>query len=364
MRRMRRPVRLALVSGAVTALALLVAGPAAAEVPVTPEGVPADVDALADYEAATTCAVVQPGTEELRALIVETYGRQVIGGTRACPVGSPVNSEHMDGRALDWMLDSAAPADAATAQEFLTWLVGADASGASAVNARRLGVQYVIWNGMVWKSYRAEAGWQPYVGANPHTDHIHLSLSHRGGAGETSWWTGQTSPVAGHWVALGGSGSALGDPVADSVDFRGGLTAPYENGSVLWSEDTGARAVTGAIAQTYFSGRTARTLGFPLTDELPTPDGDARYNHFEAGSVYWSARTGAHVVRGGIRDAWAAQGWETGALGLPTSGERTTDSGALRVDFEGGWVSWTDAAGAQVHLTWPAGGAAAGHPAR
>jgi len=350
MRRTRRPARLTVVSCAVVGLALLGAGPAAAGVPGTPKDVPAEVDALSDYEAATTCAPVQPGTEKLRALILDTYDRQVVGGTRACPVGSPVNSEHMDGRALDWMLDSADPADAATAAEFLTWLVGAEASGASAVNARRLGVQYVIWNGMVWKSYRAEQGWQPYVGANPHTDHIHLSLSHRGGAGETSWWTGRTSPTAGHWVALGGADSALGEPVAGSVAFRGGLTEPYENGSVLWSEDTPARAVTGAIASTYFAGRTARTLGFPLTDELATPDGDARYNHFEGDSVYWSAATGAHLVRGAVRDAWAAQGWEAGALGLPTAEERTTDSGALRADFEGGWVSWTSAEGAQVHL--------------
>lgn len=352
---MRRPVRsfvrTATTVSAVVALALLGAAPASAEVPTTPKGLPADVDALSDYEGATTCADVQPGTAKLRDLITATYGRQVIGGTRACPVGSPVNSEHMDGRALDWMLDAADPADAATAQEFLTWLVGAEASGASAVNARRLGVQYVIWDGMVWKSYRAEEGWQPYVGANPHTDHIHLSLSHRGGAGETSWWTGRTSPLAGHWVVMGGSDSALGDPVAGSVAFRGGLTAPYENGSVLWSEDTGARSVTGAIAQTYFGGRTARTLGFPLTDEPATPDGDARYNHFEGGSVYWSAGTGAHVVRGAVREAWAAQGWETGALGLPTAAERTSDSGEVRADFQGGWVSWTEAAGAQVHLT-------------
>lgn len=351
MPRTPRTLRLTTISAAVVGLALLGAAPASAEVPRTPKSVPADVDALADYEAATTCAPVQPGTLQLRDLITTTYGRQVIGGTRACPVGSPVNSEHMDGRALDWMLDASDPADAATAQEFLTWLVGADASEASAVNARRLGVQYVIWDRMVWKSYRAEQGWQPYSGANPHTDHIHLSLSHRGGAGETSWWTGRTSPVAGHWVALGGGDSTLGDPVAGQAAFRGGLTAPYENGSVLWSEDTEARAVTGAIAQTYFAGRTARTLGFPLTDELSTPDDRGRYNHFEGGSVYWTAATGAHVVRGAVREAWAGQGWEAGALGFPTSGERTTDDGALRTDFEGGSITWTAEQGARVDLT-------------
>jgi hypothetical protein len=42
-------------------------------------------------------------------------------------------------------------------------------------------------------------------------------------------------------------------------------------------------------------------LGYPLTDEMPTPDGIGRYNHFSGGSIYWHPDTGAHEVPGAIQ---------------------------------------------------------------
>jgi uncharacterized protein with LGFP repeats len=37
----------------------------------------------------------------------------------------------------------------------------------------------------------------------------------------------------------------------------------------------------------------------PSTDELPTPDGVGRFNHFSnAGSIYWTPETGANVIYG------------------------------------------------------------------
>jgi hypothetical protein len=55
---------------------------------------------------------------------------------------------------------------------------------------RRLGVMYIIYNRRIWASYRAEEGWRPYVGANPHTDHIHFSFSWAGARKQTSYWDG------------------------------------------------------------------------------------------------------------------------------------------------------------------------------
>jgi hypothetical protein len=56
--------------------------------------------------------------------------------------------------------------------------------------ARRLGVMYIIYNRRIWASYRAEEGWRPYVGASPHTDHIHFSFSWAGARKQTSYWDG------------------------------------------------------------------------------------------------------------------------------------------------------------------------------
>ena len=61
-------------------------------------------------------------------------------------------------------------------------------------------------------------------------------------------------------------------------------------------------------------------LGAPTSPESPA-DGAARYVRFQHGAVYWSPRTGANPVGGALYDAWARLGYESGPLGLPTSGE-------------------------------------------
>ena len=64
-------------------------------------------------------------------------------------------------------------------------------------------------------------------------------------------------------------------------------------------------------------GGATGVLGLPLTDESSSPDGFGKFNHFERGSIYWSPRTGPMMVRGTVRDRWAASGWELGPLGYP-----------------------------------------------
>jgi hypothetical protein len=37
--------------------------------------------------------------------------------------------------------------------------------------------KYVIWDRRIWAADRASEGWRPYEGDDPHTNHIHLSVS-------------------------------------------------------------------------------------------------------------------------------------------------------------------------------------------
>jgi len=92
-------------------------------------------------------------------------------------------------------------------------------------------------------------------------------------------------------------------------------------------------------------------LGAPLTDERGTPDGVGRFNHFAGGaSIYWTPATGAQLVLGQIRNLWQSTGWETGPLGYPTSGELSAAGGARYQTFQKGTVYWTAKAGAvEVH---------------
>jgi len=85
--------------------------------------------------------------------------------------------------------------------------------------------------------------------------------------------------------------------------------------------------VLGAIRGRYLAlGAEASVLGYPISDETPTADNIGRYNHFQAGSIFWTPGTGAHEVHGLIREMWAQSGWERNAtLGYPITDELVPD---------------------------------------
>lgn len=156
------------------------------------------------------------------------------------------------------------------------------------------------------------------------------------------------------YAEFGGPGGFLGQPVdegagsaeMDTASGRGRVR-DFQNGSIYWSEATGAHEVHGAIRIRWSQVGGEKGFGLPLTDELGTPDGRGRFNHFEQGSIYWTPETGAHDVRGPIRDKWEELGWETGFLGYPTSDQRKHGD-TLSNEFEGGAIVWTAAGGADV----------------
>lgn len=77
----------------------------------------------------------------------------------------------------------------------------------------------------------------------------------------------------------------------------------------------------GAIYQHWLElGGMNSVLGSPTSPE-DNAEGGARYSTFARGAMYWSPATGAQPVTGAIYDAWAAQSYERGPLGLPTSAE-------------------------------------------
>ena len=91
-------------------------------------------------------------------------------------------------------------------------------------------------------------------------------------------------------------------------------------------------------------------LGYPLTDEMITPDKHGRYVHFQGGSIYWTPETGAHEVHGAIRDKWANLAWERGALRYPVSDE-FQDGIYRRSNFQHGFIRWTKEHGAQASVS-------------
>lgn len=158
------------------------------------------------------------------------------------------------------------------------------------------------------------------------------------------------------YAVLGGSSSALGAASSSESDApHGGRCHQFSRGSICWHPEIGeAFGVWGLIAEKW-SQLGGVQFGYPITDETATPDGRGRFNHFRGihlpdkpeASIYWTPETGAHAIYGAIREAWAQQGWEQGALGYPTSDEYQ-DGISRRVDFERGHISWAPGAGIRI----------------
>src|SRR4051812_27080043 len=193
-RAFRVPLHLVLLAMIVTLIPLVVTSTAdaAPPQPKTPSFGKA-IEPYAAYEANSVCDPVdRPGATKIGQLIRATYGSdESIGISRnACYTVS----EHNDGRAIDWMVDSTTKAGMAKAKSFLDWLLATDKYGNTDAMARRLGIMYIIFNRRIWRAYDG-GHWGPYSGTNPHTDHIHISLGYDGSTGRTSFWTGK--PLAG-----------------------------------------------------------------------------------------------------------------------------------------------------------------------
>ncbi|WP_179277633.1 matrixin family metalloprotease [Rhodococcus sp. 14-2496-1d] len=72
-------------------------------------------------------------------------------------------------------------------------------------------------------------------------------------------------------------------------------------------------------------------LGYPVTRESPASGG--RYNNFQGGAItYKFGATSAYATWGNIRDQWAAQNYELGPLGFPSSDEYLCQDGTTSND--------------------------------
>lgn len=148
-------------------------------------------------------------------------------------------------------------------------------------------------------------------------------------------------------LAITDKASALGSGFTGSAlsgleTVTGGFRIRYQNCDIYYSSATGAHEVHGDIRAKYNAkGGPSSDLGLPITDETGTPDGQGRYNHFYTnGSIYWHPNTGPMEVHGGIRGAWASQGWELGPLGYPTTDERVVGPSQWVSEFQNGVLYW------------------------
>jgi hypothetical protein len=229
----RLPVRLAvpMLAGALLVAAAAVPAAAAAPAPV-PVPAPRTFGSVADnfpqFERENTCSPTEkPGAKKLRKLLKKTYGSSISSNTvRAC---TSADSGHEEGRAVDWMTNKKVPAQKAMAKAFIAWLEAPDSYGNTYAMARRLGVEYVIWNNRMWRTYDTGRGWTEYdnclhkqkkgkaAWANAcHRTHVHISLSWDGAYKRTSYFSGYVAcPAA--WTPWTPSAAPVASPTVTPV---------------------------------------------------------------------------------------------------------------------------------------------------
>lgn len=154
------------------------------------------------------------------------------------------------------------------------------------------------------------------------------------------------------WLALGAERAPVGLPIAgqrgDSFSDGKILYQEFQWGILVMrypghSSPDGPYAIWGDIYKRWVAlGRLS--FGAPLTDELPMPDGQGRYNEFLSTGqfkhlIVWSGSTGAWELYQVVRPEWDSQGGASGAYGYPTSGYDFGPGNGRSQAFVGGAIA-------------------------
>jgi hypothetical protein len=183
-------------------LTLLIAVGAALALLGPAQAASAPVEAYSSYQPQTKCSPsAKPGAKALARWEVASFGGHQ--GRIGEPCAGRSVSEHKEGRAVDWMLNSKSATDRARASRFFARIFATGTTGERHELARRMGVMYIIWSDRIYASYdgfRARVYRSSSCRSKPlskcsmtlrHRDHVHISLSRSGGAGTTSFYAGK-----------------------------------------------------------------------------------------------------------------------------------------------------------------------------
>ncbi|SNR56885.1 hypothetical protein [Blastococcus mobilis] len=147
-----------------------------------------------------------------------------------------------------------------------------------------------------------------------------------------------SGPIADAWGAQKWERGLLGYPATDQrCGLRdGGCSQTFLGGSISWSPATGAHAVAGAVQTTWTAqGAESGPLGYPRGPQVCGLVRGGCLQQFQGGTMYTTTTGTRTLLNGPIANAWAAQKWEQGSLGYPTSDAYAVAQGTAQ-DFEGG----------------------------
>ena len=136
---------------------------------------------------------------------------------------------------------------------------------------------------------------------------------------------------------------------SELVDKNGTVYQTFEKGSIYWDTKTGAWPIRSFAEKKWLElGGLKSKLGKLMNDGYCGLVNDGCYQAFETGNIYWTEKTGAFDVSGGIYQAYYQEGTEWGTLGYPTSSELVDKNGTVYQTFEKGSIYWDTKTGAKV----------------
>src|ERR1700722_5549942 len=156
--------------------------------------------------------------------------------------------------------------------------------------------------------------------------------------------TDADAAITAAWQANGADTGPLGPKDGGVYAAGDGFGQNFPGGKIFFTPATGAHIMTGAILDKYQSlgGPADSDLGFPTIDEGAGRAADSRNTTFSASDnpvIFWTAATGAWVVRGAINAAWDKLGGSAGSLGVPADDEMYQGD-VVSQKFTGGELSY------------------------
>ncbi len=155
--------------------------------------------------------------------------------------------------------------------------------------------------------------------------------------------------------AIGGVDYKSTVGIGDKRTIPAGCFSRYQNGMIYISSRTKAQIVQGAIANKWIKLDWEKgPLGYPISDELKTPDGKGRVSHFQFGSIYWHPDVGAFGVWGAIAELYNRWKATESIAGYPITDESdwhkqaaSNAGGESRLSrFQGADIFWSPKHGA------------------
>lgn len=164
-------------------------------------------------------------------------------------------------------------------------------------------------------------------------------------------WSIRHGDIHAKWSLSGGSNGSLGKPVSNQFTEKDGrIWQQFERGHIIKKSRSTEPSVIlfGHIySQWRATGGSTGSLGVPKGQQHTEPDGRI-WQDFDNGTIIWSNKTGAWDVAGGFYTFWRSKGGSLGSLGKPT-GSRVIESNGLRwQSFEKAKAIWSDTTGWSV----------------